>query len=421
MKNNKWKVTEMILLLAGGAVLVVLQLWYTRPPFFDEDEYLGNVALLHQYGFGSNYLLHLNGSAGPLYSMVHFLFEPLTGLHTPQIRLLNTGFLLGAVYFIYRTLLLLNKELRFFSLYMLAIPMTYIIGGLALTEAPALLFFSCSTWLIIKNTQTQTSSSKLLQLAVAGLCMGFAILGRQPYLLTVAATPLLFLPGSRFAKEWLPMGITLLFSIALPCYVFYIWNGLVPSIESQLYKDIAAAGTPYRLDFSILCLFYFAVCMLLIAPGFFSFHYSKKTTIVAAACLLLLVLSNYALQGIFFLPAKTLVASVIRNELLLNTLSGLFGGIVIFLALHFIVCIYLHFKNRPFNKELAFFIAALLLIAVSCAKITTGYSSLYAAQGAGLLVLCGSYFYKSGRYNRVLIVLGMVTGLSSLISYFAGI
>lgn len=420
MKDSKIPLQEITLLVAGFIILIILQVVFPRAPFFDEDDYLSNVALLHQYGFGKTYLVHLVGSAGPLYSMVHFLFEPLTGLKTPQIRLVNTLFLVGAAYFTFRTLCVLNPAARFYALYIMAVPMTYVIGGLALTEMPALFFFSASIFLLIKNTVNTAIKSSLIQLAVAGLCMGLAIAGRQPYLLVLAAFPVLFVTNKNNSSHWLPLIITVFFSLLLPCYLFMVWNGLVPTIESRLYKDLALAGTAYRPDFFMLCVFYFAISMLLIAPGFFWLAQSRKTGLGWTLLFIVLTTANFFLHWIQILPAKPLLEKLLPSAVFVYFFSVICGSAVIFSCLYFTVCLYQQLNRLQFPKELLFFTVSLLLIAVSCAKITSGFSSLYAGQAITLIVLTGSYFYRNLKYNKAGIIIGSITGLTSLVSYFIG-
>ena len=43
MKDSKVPLKEILLLIAGWLALVILQLIFKKPPFYDEDEYLSNV------------------------------------------------------------------------------------------------------------------------------------------------------------------------------------------------------------------------------------------------------------------------------------------------------------------------------------------------------------------------------------------
>ena len=420
MKESKVPQREIVLLLAGWIGLFILQLIFRRVPFYDEDDYLLNVALLHQYGFGKSYLVNLIGSAGPLYSVVHFLFEPFTGLNAPYVRFVNTGFLAGVTYITWLTLRILNFQNRFYAFYIMAIPMTYVIGGLALTEMPAIFFFSTSIYLIIKCMSPLPGKYVFFKLILAGICMSFAILGRQPFLLTLAALPVLFFHKENYKKNILQLAVTLLFSIALPCYVFIIWKGLVPTIESQLYVDIAHAGTSYRPDFFLLCVFYFAISMLFISPEFLRPPPGKNVLLKWISFFIAIMAANFIFDWIELLPAKLWMEKVLSNQQLVHIFSILCGSAVIFLGMYFIICVFKNLYNLSFPKELIFFTAASLLVAAACVKITWGFSSRYAAQAIPMLVLAGSFTYKNSKYNLAGLIIGVVLGLMSLFTYFTG-
>jgi hypothetical protein len=415
MKDNKLPLIEIILLVTGFTALVTVQIIFQRPLNDDERDYLSNVALLHQYGPGKNYLVHLVGSAGPLYPVVHFLFEPITRLDVLYVRWINTGFLTGAIYFIYRTISLFNFPLRFYSFYTMAIPMTYVTGGMALTEMPALFFFSVSIYLLIKSTAA--ARPPLLQVILAGCCMSLAILGRQPYLLTLAAFPVLFIPGQNLKRSITLLVVTLIFSVALPCYVFFTWKGLVPTIESQLYKDIAQAGISYRPDFFLLCIFYFAMSMLIIAPGLFRIKLSTASLTGWIACFVAIIAANFVFQWITLIPLKGLSEKIFTTPGQIYVFSNVCGSAVIFSSFCFLVSLYKHSRNMPNRKEIVFFALTALLVAAACIKITWGYSSRYAAQAIPSLVLLGSFFYKNTGFNIIRIIAGVIAGLIALTTY----
>ena len=420
MKDNKLSSAEIVLLAGGLIALVVLQIVFQRPAFFDEDDYLANVALLHQYGFGKQYLVQLAGSAGPLYSMVHFLFEPFTHLRMPYTRWVNSGFLIGTTCIIYFTLRLFNPQQRFYAMYVMAIPMTYTVGGLALTEMPALFFFSAAIYFLLSSTLHTTGKHGLLQSMLAGFCMSFAIIGRQPYLLSLTAIPLLFTWKQRWRSNILSLLLILTFSLALPIYVFAAWKGLVPTIESHLYKDIADAGVFFRPDFFLLCVFYFAISILLIAPRFFRLPHDRQSLLKWSACAAVIFACNFIFRWIALLPAQTLMERIFVSAQLKNQVALACGSIVIFSSLYFGVCLYQQLQRLQYRKEMIFFAAICLVLAVSCGKITTGFSSMYAAQAISPLILLGSFFYRQSKYNLVRIAFGIITGSLSLVSYFIG-
>ena len=297
--------------------------------------------------------------------------------------------------------------------------MTYVIGGLALTEMPAVFFFSAAVYLVIKSIGLPSGIKQLSLLVVAGACMGLSILGRQPFLLTLAAFPILFIQRSPGKINIAGLMAFLLSSLALPGYVFSVWHGLVPTIESQLYIDIAKAGTSYRPDFFLLCIFYFAISMWFISPDFLKLPGGKRHIFkwiiggVAVAAI------NMASNWIELLPVKPFLIKILTPGQA-HILSVLCGSAVVVLSLYFLLCIYNNLQQQQYPKELLFFTGASLLVAAACVKITWGFSSRYAAQALPLLVLMGSYTYRNSKYNFAGILLGVLIGFICIFTYFSG-
>lgn len=409
---------EIIILLSGLIALIVLQFMFDRPPFYDEDDYLRNVAILQQHGFSNAYLLSLTGSAGPLYSVVHYLFEPITNLQSPYVRFINTGFLVGTMYLTGLTLGLLSHSYRLYTLIAMAIPMTYIISGLALTEAPAIFFFSAGIYLMSASAlQHGADTTAIIQSFSGGLCISIAILGRQPYLLVLAAFPVLFLNKKDYKKGLILLSTALAMSLLLPVYVFIIWNDLVAPSDAALYDRLAFEGVSYRFDFFFLCIAYYCIALFIISPRFYRIP-KKKEIILYIAVYLLLVLLNYKFQFIHFFFLRFIIEKFIPSPDLIPLLEILFGAVMPLVGFYFLATLYYQLQRAAFKRELLFYSAAMILIALSCVKITWGFSSRYAAQAIPLLVLTGSYFYKPSKYSSIRIATGVILGLLSVVSYF---
>src|SRR4051794_37891775 len=97
LRDTRPRGARTALLLLGAVQLAVLfgfVLIRHEPPHYDEPWYLGTVQLLHERGLTRQFLLDLPGPAGPLYTFVHALFEPLTHLRVPAVRLVNPLILL---------------------------------------------------------------------------------------------------------------------------------------------------------------------------------------------------------------------------------------------------------------------------------------------------------------------------------------
>ncbi|HTL07580.1 MAG TPA: hypothetical protein VL307_04960 [Chitinophagaceae bacterium] len=415
-RASRVTITEKALLLAGLVAMVIIQCFLVRPPFYDEADYLGNVAFLQKHGFGKTYLVSLQGSAGPLYSLVHYLFTPVTHLAPPFIRLVNSFFLAGTIALLYVRLHTADAAMRWYGLYIMAIPMTYVVAGMALTEMPALFFFTAFITLVLPGKEQ--TALPLWKAALAGFCLSLAIIGRQPYLTTLAALPLLITTHTKDNRTIFLL-TTAFFALLLPCFIFYTWKGLVPPIEGQLYKNLAEQGSSYRIDFFFLCLFYFAIGMLLIAPRFFSINHSKQHRLMYLLAFAFCVVINYQFHLLEVLPLKGLTMQLLSpGSMGQQLLENIVGSIVICSACYFLFCMYRQLPTMHFKREVLFYSMVILLISASCAKITWGFSSRYAAQGLTPLLLLGSYFYQPQRANKVLVIAGVVVGLSALLSYF---
>jgi len=419
MELNKLKVKwqESLVLFIGLVGLVTLILVYDKPPFYDEDDYLQNVALLQQYGFTELYLLKHIGSAGPLYPALHYILQPITKLETPYIRLVNIFLLIGSIGFTGLTL----KKLHFsqsFAWLALAVPMTYVISGLALTEIPAIFFFCVAIYLIIKTISSDTTFiTSILQVSLAGLCLSFAFIGRQPFLLVLAALPILFLKNGIRIRNLCLLLTTFVFSLALPGYIFYVWNGFVAPGDAALYDTIANEGTHLQPIFFFICIAYYAIVFFLITPNFYYTPRLKQVIKVVLIALLLVVI-NFKYRIFMYLPMRQLIEHF-SSSIFIRWAETIFGVGLILGSLYFLITLIQQLKRHRYPNELLFFAAAILLIAVACMKITWGFSSRYPAQALPFLLPMFASFYREKKFNIYRLCLGVFLGLVSIASYIA--
>ncbi len=398
------------------AILLLLVCINGRSPFFDEQLYLRDVEVLHRYGWGKEFLLRLTGSAGPLYAVIHHILEPFTRLRPPYIRLVNIFFLAGTLILLARTLSLIGFSGRSYSLYLLAIPMTYVTAGLALTEMPAIFFLSAGIYLVLRAIAVPSGVYlQVICLALGGICMGIAICGRQPYLVLLAALPVLF-SGGRFETNTWKLLLLLVFSLILPASVFYIWGGLVPPADALFYHGIEKGGILYRPDFFLICLAYYAIVFLIIAPGFY-LKPGRKMKLMLWVSYILMTALNWKFPWITFMPLHSFAEKIFTLPQVYTSASIFLGAALAWIGCYFLLNLLIQLHRKGYQKYLLFFSIGLILIAVSCSKITWGFSSRYAAQAIPLLVLSGSYFRKESVLANVLLVSGVVIGLVSLISY----
>ncbi len=415
VQQRMLKKPELLILLGGLVTQIVIIIIFSRFPLYDEPYYLHNVALLHEYGLSIAYLMHHEGSAGPLYSVLHYLLEPITHLRTPYIRLVNISLMIGTIYFLGRTLKLLHFS-GSYALCVLAIPMTYIISGLALTEIPAMFFFSAGIYLIIKISSNHTPYPAAIIYSLAGgIFMSLAILGRQPYLLTLAALPILFWNKKNYLRSGFLLILTIVASLGLPCYIFYLWNGLVAPPDSNVYEGLAMEGILYRPEFFLLCLAYFSIIFIIIAPGLFVLPNRRERRLLLLLFIFLLAV-NYHFEVIRFLPIRAVIIKIIPAKYI-QTTEVLCGTGLVLLGMYFITTLLRQLHKKAYPKELVFYSFASLLIAISCMKITWGFSSRYAAQAIPMLIPIGAYFFKRNNTSVYRIMAGVILGLISFASY----
>jgi hypothetical protein len=401
-----------IYLLGTGFIILFLMLVIINPHLlYDEPAYLGNVSLLEKYGFGKAYLLQHNGSAGPLYTIVHYILKPFTQLQNPAVRFVNIFFILSITFITALCIKELKSSHWSYSLYVACVPFTFVIAGLALTECPAMFFFTLGIYLLIKIKNNITNTKISLFILLAALCFNLAIIGRQPYLLFLIAIPALYINKGR--KGLLISFLVILLSLPLPIYVFYIWKGLVAPIDTAFYKGIADAGKTYSPEYVLLYINYILFILLLIAPSLFTLP-GKKKQIGLFVVLLAGIGLNYIFQYSLYVPAQSVV------EFFMNSyhLQVICPPVIFIITLLFIRTFYYNaiiFRE----KEVVFFLlSATTLIGLSCIKITYGFSSRYAAQSLPLLIIIGSYFYKPHWFNNVRIAVGIIISILSLITYY---
>ena len=412
-KKSKPTSLEIGLMVLASAVFLILIAQIDRPPFYDEDEYLLNVRVLEKYGLGRSYLLNLIGSAGPLFSVIHYLFEPLTHLRAPYVRFINLAFLLGTIYFISHIINSLRTTKWSYSVYIMSIPLTYVIGGLALTEMPALFFYSIAIFFAIRAADDNTNlRTALIYSTVGGLCLSLAILGRQPYLLTLIAFPLLFLTSENVKKNLIVVISFVVCAIVLPLLVFWVWKDLVPPQDGKLYTSIAESGTSFKVVFIFNFLFYAAISMFFIAPTFYK-PLNTKTIKILLFAFLLIFAFNYSTDFLLFLPIKTILRHIFPHPVITFG-ERFFGASVILLGGYCLVLLFTNLKDLKYKREVAFFVAAIILLAIASGKITWGFSSRYTSQSIPLMLGLGSYFYRNSHWNAVRILIGVSLGLLSV-------
>ena len=415
-KNNTY-------ILIGLSFLFMLSIFtaiQTKPPFWDEAYYLENIINLNKFGFSKQFLIDYKGPAGPTYALIHYFLQPLTKLSVPSVRLVNTFFLLGLLFYLKKTFDILNQiksNSLIFTLSSLTIGTVYTISGLALTEIFALFFMTFTVFQLVKYYKIKKNN--YLFAFLAGLSFSLAILGRQPLIMLWVASPLLFLKHGYFFKidfeknEFFKFVITtVLSSLIVPLYIFSIWGDIQPFPLSTISSGINISPTNLVLSFG-----YAAIFTFFINPNYFNFlckktNYYEFFTVIGTSFFL-----NVFLFKIEFIPLKTIVSEMMKDSLI-PYYKIFCGSLLSTFGLSFI---YYFVKKNILNKDplTLFFAFGFLLIISTSLKVTHQFSSRYVAQAFPLIVL--SVYSKEQKINWMSVLtllIGGILGMLSLNSYY---
>ena len=192
---------------------------------------------------------------GPLFTVLHALFEPLTGLKLPGVRLVNLGFSFLAIAALGLAIRSRGVPHAFpKALALIAAPMIWGPIGTAMTEMPALAFFCTALALLFAalDRAGRGSSSAYPLAALAGLACAVAITGRQQFLMVPIASVVLWRRST-----WRVGLIFALIAAGLPTPIFLAWGGLVPPAERRFEAGLSIAHGLTAFSFAgiIYCLY----------------------------------------------------------------------------------------------------------------------------------------------------------------------
>ena len=222
--------------LAATTVLIGIVGNWNGDFVWDEGFWIGNLHLLEQHGFSTEFLLGMKDQApGPLWQVIHWLAKPITQLHPGRMRLLNLALAIGVLGLLGRTIAqwkaIDHPHLTAFVT--MCVPGIALMSGTAMTEIPTLLFALGYVYLTVQYVLApdRRTSHRLALAALAGVSLGVAVLSRANFLAIAFATPcLIVLP--RVRSDWkvvtLGSAFSLVVALAISGPVFRVWGGLVP-------------------------------------------------------------------------------------------------------------------------------------------------------------------------------------------------
>lgn len=394
--------------LAASIVFVLFVLILTSPDYliYDEGAYLpGALLLADGHGLYDLLVAPFSVPTGPLYSVLHYLASPFTGLDAPGIRYVNFALLIitmGLFWKIADDLDYDNPLLRA-SLF-LAVPMIWVATGMALTEMPTVLFMTLSVLFAVMATKREKSRQVLFLMAFSGLAFGLAITARQ-----------IVLPGLVFflmlacyhRKLWLGSLLAIVCALAVCVPMFVIWGGLIPTSE---IVQIVDTGINYYHGVIALC--YLAVVIGIIAPGYYlsSWKWTIGPAILAA------------LIGFIFEIQDFQVARGAMNQLpdalqplAQRAISAIFLSLLAALAVATLVNLF-RYRTQAFIVISICLMGGLTLTSMA---ISHQFSSRYILMAFPFALLALQPFFKVNWLSTLRLLAGAGLGIILLKNYYS--
>lgn len=368
---------------------------------YDEPWYLESVGLLHKHGWSAEFLRSLPGPAGPLYSVVHYVCEPVTHLMPPLVRWVNPFMLLIGILAAAAAVRsagasdVLPVAATFF-----AIPMTWPCAGMALTEVPAVCAYSLHLFCVTRCMRG--GPRHFGWAALAGVALGAGILGRQPLLLGVL--PIAYL-GMQHPERRSDLILALAAAMTLVLPVFAVWGGVVPPKTAYV-----AGGVSLRHLFFAGA--YAAICCAIVCPDLLSCERG-----LLAGCLVAGVGFNFIAPTGSWLPMQTLAERLIPPAIV-PTAVGLVGGLVYALGIWFFASCAMMLVSRRGDSPYTFIVLSLVLQIVAAMAIKHQFSSRYVLTAVPLFAWL-AVMSPPRRFVPSRLCVGAVIGCISLVNYLS--
>ncbi len=398
------------LIVVTGCLSALVAMIATSPSQlrYDERNHIGLTQIVATSGWRDALLSPENRSAaGPLYPAIHLMLSPVTHLQAPAIRWVNFCCLIGVVLLLASckpTEPLGPRILSGFTL--LAVPFLWPAVGMALTELPALLFFTCFVLLFLGviNSDVVLSRQVFGLAFVAGLCLGAAILGRQTYLIVV---PVLVVTMFWLREKWSVVLICIITALAVCTWIFALWHGLAPPHYYRL------AHSSVSFTNLLLSLSYAAVATLFLNP---TWLWRQRATVWIICSLCGFALA-YFVRNYEDPPAKSLLVHAFGTQL------GLWIGFVVGCALAAIGAVWAWTTFRTFWRKRrdpgqVFLLLSLGALVLAPMQMTAQFSSRYIVGCLGVLFLVVDVPLQSRRYWAARMFVGSFLGMAILWTYF---
>ena len=372
---------------------------------FDEIRYADYPDLVGQFGLSGALLERLNGAAGPLYGVVHFLLKPLTRLDPVAMRLANLSLFLAVMGLIVICLRRLASATPWLTAAaILSVPMSWVLAGLAITDTPALLFVAANLALQFRGLAAfERGKDPLPWFVAAGVTLGIAVLGRQTACV-FAATPLLLAAIDRRLLAPVLVQAAVVALMALPLAI--VWGGPVPPLDDT--------ELGFRPGNALMSLGYLFVGLLLLAPPP---AWLLRWPSLAGGVTLLAINAATGLALTFplaaivdnFLPDRAMYAYGIAC-----------GGLLLWAGAAFLIWAVGRAWQGRHDPKVILIHAGLVAVSLAPALIGNVFSSRYAAMALPYLVLAAAPLRAPGIATNLKTALGCAIGLAALLGYYWG-
>ena len=397
---------------AASLILLLLVIGSPAHPVYDEAWFLGTLDILKRNGVSVIFLRELPGAPGPTFTLVYGAVQHLFALELPWLRLVNVTLLGGCVVLlaaIFKTAqtslpALSGRQSAWLAAgVFVTLPTVAVSSGMTLTEIPAMFFMLIFVYASMLGVAATDVKYAALWSVLAGLALGMAVLGRQNYLVAIAA--LIVLPAwpIKPLRLLFPM-LAALVAALLFMPVFAIWGGLLP-------RSVAYAASHLSPFYGVLSLGYFGLIAALVAPGLFTPMLRHKRDLWIAVAFGLLVTVT---TGASFVPMHAFASRLSPD------MQALLGRLVVFalsgLACAFVFAFVRHLIENRDDGLIRFSGAALFLGVLSNARIYE-FSSRYVFVFLPFLLIAVANLIKPNWHLPPRLAIAAGIGLMSLVSY----
>lgn len=398
---SRTSATAGVVAFTGLSLYVLLQ---TRPIFWDEIPYLERAqALVGAESFRAWLIENNTMPSGPLHGLMHYALSAGQGaLPVPWVRLPNLVLLAGVMALVAASLKR-SEAPRVAVFGILAVPMTWIVTGMAISELPAMFGAALATLGAIASDVREDVGwrGRLPGLAMLTGGIVLATTGRQTYL---AALPGLAVVAVRSwrnaAAAALAFGIGLVPIAAL----VVIWGGLVP-------PKMAFVGGGVKPLHAVLALCLTGVAAIFLAPRF---YWAFRRYVLAAIAVALL--ANFAFDFVHF-TTLTSLQRLLGHPAITRWIERIVGLGILSAGAGFVsASAAAIWKCR--DRRLTGWALAVFALCGAMAGVTHQFSSRYAAMSLPFLILMLAPWMDVGRWAGVRIVVGGTLGLAALHSYY---